>query len=97
MPRACRLVFAFVAVASMSGPAVADSLPADASYRPLPTLPFEETKASDEAAEAAGDAAAAAGLRTALRPLGPADSGRDDVRRAKAGAGRRAGQAAGRA
>ena len=49
MPRACRLVFAFVAVASMSGPAVADSLPADASYRPLPTRPFEETKASDEA------------------------------------------------
>ena len=30
-------------------PAAADQLPPDASYRPLPTLPFEQTKANDEA------------------------------------------------
>ena len=30
-------------------PTAADQLPPDASYRPLPTLPFEQTKANDEA------------------------------------------------
>ena len=30
-------------------PASADPLPPDASYRPLPTIPFDETKANDEA------------------------------------------------
>jgi Cft2 family RNA processing exonuclease len=33
----------------VGGPTAADQLPPDASYRPLPTLPFEQTKASDEA------------------------------------------------
>jgi cytochrome c peroxidase len=30
-------------------PTAADQLPPDASYRPLPTLPFEQTKVNDEA------------------------------------------------
>ena len=30
-------------------PAAAEPLPPDASYRPLPTIPFDETKATDEA------------------------------------------------
>ena len=30
-------------------PAAAEPLPPDASYRPLPTIPFDETKANDEA------------------------------------------------
>jgi cytochrome c peroxidase len=34
-------------------PVLADPLPPDASYRPLPTLPFATVKANDEAAKPA--------------------------------------------
>src|SRR4051812_37345639 len=33
----------------VGAPTAADQLPPDASYRPLPTLPFEQTKVNDEA------------------------------------------------
>ena len=33
----------------VGAPTAADQPPPDASYRPLPTLPFEQTKANDEA------------------------------------------------
>ena len=33
----------------LSLPAIADPLPPDASYRPLPTIPFDAVKANDEA------------------------------------------------
>ena len=77
-------------------PAVGDPLPPDASYRPLPTQPLATVRAEDEAAKPEVMRSAAV-VRAALRPFGPADPGRDDVGRAQAGAGRRAGQAAGRA
>ena len=97
MPRACRLVFAFVAVASMSGPAVANSLPGDASYRPLPTLPFEQTKADDEAQKPQVMQRQEQLLEPTLRPVGSADLRRHDVRRSTGSAGRRARQAVRRA
>ena len=68
MPLPCRLAFALVAVASFSGSAVADSLPADASYRPLPTLPFEETKANDEAQKPRSCSGSEAAAQRTLRP-----------------------------
>jgi len=41
---------AWLVLAGLIGlPAAAEPLPPDASYRPLPTIPFDETKANDEA------------------------------------------------
>ena len=45
-----RLGSTMLLAALLVGPSTAaDQLPPDASYRPLPTLPFEQTKANDEA------------------------------------------------
>src|ERR1041384_976042 len=45
----------FIAGAALAVvPVLADPLPPDASYRPLPTLPFGAVKANDEAAKPAG-------------------------------------------
>src|SRR6476660_2092654 len=43
----------YAAAAFMALAALADPLPPDASYRPLPTLPFGAVKANDEAAKPA--------------------------------------------
>src|SRR5436853_1775105 len=44
----------FIAGAGLAAvPVLADPLPPDASYRPLPTLPFAAVKANDEAAKSA--------------------------------------------
>ena len=44
----------FIASISLAAvPVLADPLPPDASYRPLPTLPFGAVKANDEAAKPA--------------------------------------------
>ena len=54
MKRSHRLgLYAAAAVAFMALAALADPLPPDASYRPLPTLPFGAVKANDEAAKPA--------------------------------------------
>ena len=44
-------------VAAVGLVVIADPLPPDTTYRPLPTLPFSAVKQADEAAEARGDAA----------------------------------------
>ena len=88
-------VFPLAGVAFCSLVAFAESLPPDATYRPLPTQPLEVVRAIDEAEKPQVMQRQADLLDAALRPVGPADAGRDDVRRAQAGAGRRAGQAAG--
>src|SRR4051794_38726032 len=52
MKRSHRLgLYAAAAVAFVALAALADPLPPDASYRPLPTLPFGAVKANDEAAK----------------------------------------------
>src|SRR3954464_14586360 len=52
MKRSHRLgLYAAAAVAFVALAALADPLPPDASYRPLPTLPFGAIKANDEAAK----------------------------------------------
>ncbi len=48
--RAFSAMTAFAVVASVT---IADPLPPDATYRPLPTLPFSAVKANDEAAKPA--------------------------------------------
>ena len=52
--------------------ALADQPPPDASYRPLPVLPFDTVKANDEAAKPQVMQRQQA-ARTALRPVRPAD------------------------
>ena len=49
--------------------ATAEPLPPDATYRPLPTLPFDVVKAMDEADKPAGHAAAEGSARAALRSV----------------------------
>ena len=78
----------------VGGPAAADQLPPDASYRPLPTLPFEQTKANDEAQKPQVMQRQERLLNQRYDLSDQPDPGRHDVRRAKAGAGRRARQAA---
>ena len=46
--------------------ALSDPLPPDATYRPLPTLPFTAVKAADEAQKASSDAAASRSAEPAL-------------------------------
>lgn len=54
MKRSHRLGLCAVALVALAAlPAPADPLPPDASYRPLPTLPFSAVKANDEAAKPA--------------------------------------------
>ena len=48
-----RLSLLFVGAGLAAVPVLADPLPPDASYRPLPTLPFGAVKANDEAAKSA--------------------------------------------
>jgi hypothetical protein len=48
-----RLGLFIAGVALVAVPVLADPLPPDASYRPLPTLPFGAVKANDEAAKPA--------------------------------------------
>src|SRR5919205_2280803 len=53
MARLKRLGLFIAGAASAALPVLADPLPPDASYRPLPTLPFGAVKANDEAAKPA--------------------------------------------
>jgi len=45
--------FFFTATRGLAGAANAGSLPPSGTYRPLPTIPFEDVKAADEAAKSA--------------------------------------------
>ena len=49
MPKALKLTFTLVGAAVLGMAALADSLPPDATYRPLPTLPLGQVRANDEA------------------------------------------------
>ena len=60
-------MLALAATFLLSLAAIANPVPPDASYRPLPTLPFDAVKANDEARKAAGDAATAGLAQPALR------------------------------
>ena len=52
MSRAARCAVLSVAAATVGLAIAADPLPADTTYRPLPTLPFSAVKANDEAQKA---------------------------------------------
>ena len=80
------------AVAILSLAALAEPLPPDATYRPLPTQPLDVVKAIDEA-DKPQVMRRQASARAALRSVRPADARRDDVGRAQAGSGWRAGPA----
>jgi len=54
MRKSSAYVFYGIAVLFAAFGVLADSLPPDASYRPLPTLPFNTVKASCEVAKPAG-------------------------------------------
>ena len=84
MPITARLwLGAGAALASVAAViAAADPLPPSATYRNLPTLPFDTVKANDAAVKAR--VSGGSDCRTALRPVGPADPRGDDVRRSKA-------------
>lgn len=49
MSRFLELAFLFAGTVCCALPAIADPLPPDASYRPLPAVPLDEVKANDEA------------------------------------------------
>ena len=87
----------FIAGAALAAlPVIADPLPPDASYRPLPTLPFGAVKANDEAAKPAVMQRQQTLLEQRYDLGDRPDTRADDVGRAQAGAGRRSGQAAAR-
>ena len=97
MKRSHRLgLYAAAAVAFMALAALADPLPPDASYRPLPTLPFGAVKANDEAAKPAVMQRQQTLLEQRYDLGDQPDTGTDDVGRAQAGTGRHPGQVAGR-
>ena len=78
----------------LSLPAIADPLPPDASYRPLPTIPFDAVKANDEAEKPLvmqrQQDLLSQRYDLSDRPI----AGCDDVGRPQAGPGRRSRQAA---
>ena len=72
MSRALTAGLSAVALAASALALASDPLPPDTTYRPLPTMPFSQVKAIDEAQKPQVMAAAARAARGALRPRRPA-------------------------